>query len=203
MKKWLAPVLVYLGVALGLFVFRTAWSALLSFHIAILISLFLAKVDIPLKFLFTSKDSRWLLLSVLVCGSTGITLYFFWDKFGVAADLAARVKEIGLNTSSWIPFIVYFTLVNPLLEEYFWRAFLGSTTANFHSSDFLYAGFHGLILLDKVQPAMIIYSLALLILAGYFWRQMMRADQGLLAVVLGHMAADLSILMAVYLRVRG
>jgi hypothetical protein len=200
MKKWLAPLLVYLGVMVGLFLFRKAWSSLLSFHVAILLSLVLAKANIPIKFLFTSRDIKWILLSILVCGSSGISLYFFWDRFEIAEDLADRVAVMGLHSSNWPAFIAYFTLVNPLLEEYFWRAFLGSTTANFHRSDFLYAGFHGLILWNKVQPEMVLYSLALLILAGYFWRQIMREDQGLLAAVLGHMAADLTILLAVYWR---
>ena len=198
--KWITPVLVYVAVALGLFISRNAWSALLSFHLAILVSLFIAKPNIPIKILITSKNIKWILISVLLCGSSGITLYLLWDKFGIARDLTSHVESIGLNRSAWIPFIAYFTLANPFLEEYFWRGYLGSNMSNFHISDFLYAGFHGLILLNRVQSSMIVYSLALLILAGWFWRQMARADGGLLAPMLGHMAADLTILMAVYLR---
>ncbi len=149
---------------------------------------------------FTSTDIKWILISTLLCGSTGIILYFFWDKFGIANDLSAYAGAMGLNQFTWIPFITYFALVNPFLEEYFWRGYLGSITTNFNISDFLYAGFHGLILVNKVQTSMIVYSLALLILAGWFWRQIARADRGLLAPVLGHMAVDFSILMAVYWR---
>lgn len=201
--KWIAPVFVYVAVGVGLFIFRTAWSSLLTFHIAILISLLIAKPNIPLSILFTGRNIQWILVSILLCGSSGVTLYFFWDKFGIANDLAAHVEAMGLSASTWIPFITYFTLVNPLLEEYFWRGYLGSPTTNFYLSDFLYAGFHGLILLNKVQPSMIVYSLALLVLAGWFWRQIARADGGLLAPVLGHMMADLTILLAVYLRLHG
>ena len=201
--KWIAPVFVYVAVGVGLFIFRTAWSSLLTFHIAILISLLIAKPNIPLSILFTGRDIQWILISILLCGSSGVTLYFFWDKFGIANDLAAHVEAMGLSASTWIPFITYFTLVNPLLEEYFWRGYLGSPSTNFYLSDFLYAGFHGLILLNKVQPSMIVYSLALLVLAGWFWRQIARTDGGLLAPVLGHMAADLTILLAVYLRLHG
>ncbi|MGZ9167067.1 MAG: CPBP family glutamic-type intramembrane protease, partial [Anaerolineales bacterium] len=89
-------------------------------------------------------------------------------------------------------------LVNPLIEEYFWRGYLGSPTKNLYVSDFLYAGFHTLILWNKVQTPSIIYSLTMLVLAGWFWRQLARVDEGLLAPVLGHMAADFTILMAVY-----
>ena len=201
--KWIAPIFVYIAVGAGLFVFRTAWSSLLTFHIAILISLMIAKPNIPIKTLFTSKNFKWILFSILLCGSTGITLYFFWDKFEIADDLAARLERMDLTASSWIPFIAYFTLVNPFIEEYFWRGYLGSTTSNFYLSDFLYAGFHGLILLNKVQASMIVYSLALLVLAGWFWRQIARIDGGLLAPVLGHMAADFTILMAVYWKLHG
>ena len=201
--KWIAPIFVYLAVGVGLFVFRTAWSSLLTFHIAIMISLLIAKPSLPIRTLFMSKNFKWILISVLLCGSTGITLYFFWDKFGIADDLAARVERMGLNASTWIGFIAYFTLVNPLVEEYFWRGYLGSTNTNFYLSDFLYAGFHGLIFLNKVQVSMIVYSLALLVLAGWFWRQIARLDGGLLASVLGHMAADLTILMAVYWKLHG
>lgn len=199
--KWLASLLVYSAVALGLFIFRNAWSALLSFHLSIVISILIAKPVFPLRTLFTSHNTRWILLSVLLCGSSGISLYFFWDQFGIAVDLSAHVRAMGLNESTWIAFIAYFALVNPLLEEYFWRGYLGGPTPNFHMSDFLYAGFHGLILLNKVPAGMTVYSLALLVVAGWFWRQIARADGGLLAAVLGHMAADFTILMAIYLRV--
>lgn len=66
---------------------------------------------------------------------------------------------------------------------------------------FLYAGFHGLILMDKVQTGTVLYSLAVLAAADWFWRQVRRLDRGLLAPVLGHMAADLSILLAVFWKV--
>ena len=52
--------------------------------------------------------------------------------------------------------------------------------------------------MNKVQPGVILYSLVVLVLAGWFWRQLARADEGLLAPALGHMAADFTILMAVY-----
>jgi len=200
MKKWFAPVLVYAAVGLGLFFFRNAWIALLIFHLAIILSVSIAKPNIPIKILFRSQDIKSILISVLLCGSSGITLYFLWNKFGITNDLSAHVEAMGLNSSKWIPFLTYFTLANPWIEEYFWRGYLGSKTTNVTTSDFLYAGFHGLILLNNVRTDMILYSLAVLTLAGWFWRQIARADGGLLAPVLGHMVADFSILMAVYWR---
>lgn len=199
--KWLSPVFVYLAVAVGLFGWNSAWGALLAFHFAILISILIARPSIPVKVLITSTDRRWILLSVLVCGSSGLILYFLWDNFGIAPDLTAYLKTIGLNSATWIPFIVYFTLVNPLIEEYYWRGYLGSDTTGLYISDFLYSGFHGLLLVERVQTVMILFGLAVLVAVGWFWRQIARLDKGLLAPVLGHMAADLSLLLAVYWKV--
>lgn len=196
--KWIAPVLVYVAVAVGLFQFQHAWGALIGFHATIIASLLLARADIPLKTLITNQNFKWIILSVLVCGSSGITLYYLWSLFGAAPDLATQVEALGLNQGNWIPFIAYFTLVNPWVEEYFWRGYLGSNTTSLHISDFLYSGSHGLILLSKVHNASIVFALTALVAAGWFWRQIARQDKGLLAPVLGHMAADLTILLAVY-----
>ena len=200
--KWIASILVYSAVGLGLFLFRNAWTALLIFHLAILISLIIARPNLPVKTLITSNNIKWILMNILLCGSSGVILYFLWDRFGIAQDVSSYAEAVGLNQSHWIPFIAYFTLVNPWVEEYFWRGYLGSTSSNFSISDFVYAGFHGLVLLNKVQAEMILYSLVVLALAGWFWRQIFRADRGLLAPVLGHMAADFSILMAIYSSLR-
>jgi hypothetical protein len=198
--KWLTPILPYLAVAIGLFWVQNAFLTLLGFHFAILLPLFLARSSIPIKILFKSNDLRWVILNILLCGSSGISLYFFWSNFGFISDLPARIEAYDLTPSTWPLFITYFVLVNPLIEEYFWRAYLGSPTRGLYPSDFLYAGFHALILINKMQIGAIIYSLVVLVLAGWFWRQLARIEGGLLAPVLGHMVADFTILMAVYWR---
>jgi membrane protease YdiL (CAAX protease family) len=201
--KWIAPILAYLAVALGLFIVRNAWCALLGFHLAIIVSLVFTKPNIPIKALFTGRDIRFILPSVLLGAASGMILYFFWDEFGIVDDVSIQVEALGLNQANWAAFIAYFALANPLIEEYFWRGYLGSGTTTFYVSDFLYSGFHALILINKVPTGMIMYGLAVLVLAGWFWRQMAQAGRGLLAPVLGHMTADLTILLAVYLNLQG
>ena len=198
--KWLTPILPYLAVAIGLFWAQNAFFTLLGFHVAILLSLLLVRSSIPIKILFKSNDFRWVVLSILLCGSSGDSIYFFWSYFGIASDLPADIESYGLTRSTWPLFIAYFVLVNPWIEEYFWRGYLGSSTRGLYPSDFLYAGFHALILMNKMPIGAIIYSLVVLILAGWFWQQLVRIDGGFLAPVLGHMAGDFTILLAVYLR---
>jgi membrane protease YdiL (CAAX protease family) len=201
--KWFAPILVYLTVGLGLFWLHSAWGALLGFHFAILFSLLIARPNIPLAVLIKNTDIKWLLLSILLCGSSGVILYFLWPYIGLASGLSMQIAALGLNTSTQPMFIAYFAAINPFVEEYFWRGYLGSQTKGPYVSDFLYAGFHALILIDKVQISSVIVAVTVLTLAGWFWRQIAREDQGgLLGPVLGHMAADFTILTAVFLHIQ-
>jgi hypothetical protein len=199
-KKWLAPILPYLAIWAGLFLFQNAWVALIGFHFALLFALAVARPNIPVGVLFKSKHPKWIFASALFCGSSGIVLYFFWDLFGVADNLRAQLEAIGLNSSSWFAFSVYFSLVNPFIEEYFWRAYLGSDAKELRASDFAYAGYHALILWRKTHPLAVAFAVVTLVLVGWFWRQVRREDEGLLASALGHLAADFTIMTCVYLR---
>lgn len=196
-KKSLSPVLPYLAVWAGLFLFKNAWAALLGFHLALLIVAAWLRPALPLRTLFKSSSPKRVVLGVLLCSASGAVLYGFWDSFGITPHLAQDLAALGLNAAAWPWFIAYFVLVNPLLEEYYWRAVLADTRCGLSPVDFLFAGYHVLILLSRVRIPGILFAQAMLIGAGWFWRQTARDDNGLLAPVLGHMAADLTILLAV------
>jgi hypothetical protein len=64
--------------------------------------------------------------------------------------------------------------------------------------DFVFAGYHSLLLLGRTNLPALALALSALVFGAWFWRQTYRKDGGLLAAALGHMIADLGILLAVY-----
>ena len=112
------------------------------------------------------------------------------------------MAQLGLTSSILPAFLTYFSLVNPFLEEYFWRAFHGNDMKGFYIGDLLYAGYHGIVLINHVPVLVTVFAVACLTFIGWFWRQVKREDHGQLAPVLGHMAADFSVMMAAYLIIR-
>jgi hypothetical protein len=194
----IASILPYLAIWVGLFLFKSAWASLIGFHVVILFTLAIIRPSLPINILFKSKSPKWILISALFCSTSGIGLYFLWDVFGFTHNLPEQLESIGLNSSSWLAFIAYFSLVNPFLEEYFWRGVLGSNSKKMHLMDVVFAGYHALVLWGKVNPFSILFAVIILTSAGWLWRQISREDGGLLAAVLGHMAADFLILMVIH-----
>lgn len=198
MLKRLSPAVAYLAVGAGMFIFQNAWAALLGYHAGIVLILISVRPSVPLSTLFKSKGFWRALGVILVCGSSGVALYYLWPVFGVIPTLPANLASFGLTPAVWPVFITYFTLVNPWLEEYFWRGYLGSESKQLILNDILFAGFHVLVLLNRTSMPSILFALLVLTFAGWMWRQVARLSGGLLTNVLAHMAADFTILFAVY-----
>ncbi|KAA0280352.1 MAG: CPBP family intramembrane metalloprotease [Chloroflexi bacterium] len=197
-SKWFAPIPPYLAIWIGLFLFKNSWAALIGFHLAILIVLFILRPHLPLSTFLRNADKRLLIFTLVLCALSGPGLYLLRNVLGISANLRMQLAELGLSGDVWVGFILYFSVVNPIIEEYFWRGALGSDIRTFHSIDFVYAGYHAMVLWNKTSffsMGLTIFSLTCM---GWLWRQIYRLDDSLLTPVLGHAVADLSILLAVF-----
>ena len=197
-SKWFAPILPYLAVWVGFFIFNNAWATLVGFHLAILLTLVWLRPTLRIDTLFKTTRLKNVFLSIFVCFAGGFGLYLLWDFLVIANDLPEQLARLNLNSSTWMGFIAYFSLVNPFVEEYFWRGVLGYSAKRLYIGDLVYAGYHVMVVWNKVPAYSIMIMLLVLVFAGWFWRQIYRWDGGLLAPVLGHMVADFTILMTVY-----
>lgn len=200
--KSFAPLMAYATVAFGLFWVHSAWAALLGFHAGLLLILLIDKPRIPLSVLFKGLHFPTLIGCIILCVSSGLTLFFAWSHLDISPNLSADLASIGLTSVAWPGFIAYFALVNPWIEEYFWRGYLDNPSRLPAPVDFAFAGFHLPILYGKTSWAWMAIAFLALAAVAWLWRQVSRKNNGLLIASLSHMAADFSILTAVYLGTR-
>jgi membrane protease YdiL (CAAX protease family) len=199
MKRiFLISLMAYAAIIIGLFWARSAWVALLGFHAVLLAILFIAKPSIPASNLLKGFSIPYLVGFLLLGAGGGILLFLNWHNYSITPDLSARLSAIGLTSSTWPAFIAYFTLVNPWIEEYFWRGYLGDPSNRILPVDFLFSGYHLFILYDKTTWPWILVAFVSLALVAWMWRWAARKTNGLLIPALSHMAADFSILLTVY-----
>jgi membrane protease YdiL (CAAX protease family) len=188
----------YLTVTLGLFAFHNAWAAILTYHASIVVISLFSKPAVPLKQLVRSTNNKFLLLSVIVGASGGISLYLTWPWLSIPADINTYLDSIGLTNTAWPYFIAYYVLVNPLLEEYYWRGYLGNKAKRPILSDFLFAGYHLIVLAGNVGIIWLVVVFLVLSGAAWYWRQISRVTDGLLTAILSHLTADLTVILAIY-----
>jgi hypothetical protein len=188
----------YLAVGMGLLVFHNAWAAILTYHAGIVAVIFFLKPKIPFSQIVRSSNHKWLMVSTAIGACGGVVLYLLWPLLSVPVDIAAYIRNIGLTPASWPFFIAYYVLVNPFLEEYFWRGYLGSKAKYPILKDFLFSGYHLIVLAGNVALPWLAVVFLVLCGAAWYWRQISNITGGLLASILSHLAADVTVILAIY-----
>ncbi len=197
--KAVAPLIPYIAILVGLSWAQRAWVALLGFHAGMLVILWIERPAIPIGRLFHLGNNLPMLAAcVILGGSGGALLYFLWPFLGNLQSLPAYLASLGLTSATWPAFIAYFSLVNPWLEEYFWRGYLGSPSKSLTRIDLFFAGYHLLVLYRIIGMGWLVLTAVVLTLAAWLWRQTVRASGGLLIACLSHLAADCSVLLVAY-----
>jgi len=188
----------YFTVWLGLYVLKNAWAAILGYHLGILLLVTLAGAWPSLE-KFRPGAPLWkIILFSLTGGLAGLAVYVLWPVIHVSPGLPKSLLEWGLGPGSWPLFIIYSALVNPWLEEIYWRNWLGSTQAHPVYTDAVFGGFHLIILAPFFPPFWLAVVFIILTASGWMWRQVVRTGNSLLASTLFHMVADVSILLVIW-----
>jgi len=139
-KRILPPLIPYITIGIGLLVFHNAWLAILGYHAGMIAIILLSKTRIPLKQSFQGKKAWIPLITALVGVGGGLLLYIVWPLLSVPNDISLYIRSIGLNEHTWPIFLAYFILVNPWIEEYYWRGYLASPTRRITVNDLLFSG---------------------------------------------------------------
>jgi membrane protease YdiL (CAAX protease family) len=197
-KKFIAPLVPYITVGIGLLVCHNAWLAMLSYHAAMALILLFSKSHINIRQGYQSKTFWIPVLLALIGVGAGILLYLLWPYLDVPGDFRQYLRSVGLYGWTWPVFIVYASLVNPLLEESYWRGYLGSSAKNITVNDLLFAGYHLLVIGGNVRVIWLIAVFCGLAIAAWFWRQINRMNGGLLVSLISHLTADTAVFLAIY-----
>jgi hypothetical protein len=197
--KAVAPLVPYVAILIGLFWAHCAWVALLGFHAGMLAILRIERPATPIARLFHPGNNLPMSAACMILGgSSGVLLYFLWPFLGDLQSLPAYLASLGLTSATWPAFIAYFSLINPWLEEYFWRGYLGSPSKSLTWIDLFFAGYHLLVLYRIISLGWLLLVAIVLTLSAWLWRQTVRASGGLLIACLSHLAADLAVLLVAY-----
>ena len=129
----------YITVGIGLLLLKNVWVAMIGYHLAMLVILFLDRGSIAFRPVLSRGNYKILMVTTAMGVSGGLLLYLLWPLLGISNTINLNIQNMGLNASSWPFFIAYFILVNGWLEELYWRVYLGSNSKMITLGDVLFA----------------------------------------------------------------
>jgi len=195
----LARAIPYAAMILGLDLLSSGWSAILLYHAGM--AAVLAADAGPRRRLLSGWDPRLGIAGILLGCSAGLVLAGVWPWTGIEGSLAASLERLGLSGRTWLLFLPYHAVVNPLLEEPFWRG-RTETAGRVGAAggwrpvwgDLLFAGYHVVVLHRFLTWPWTAAAFLVIAAAAGAWRWTAAKTGGLLIPLLSHGAADAAVM---------
>ena len=184
--KMAAP---YLAVGVFWCLLHSAWLAILAYHAQIL---WWSRGSLP-KLVKPKRTPAMLLVAPLAF--TGPLLYFILPRV-THTDLSWWLAYNRLSGTGFPVMVFYFGLVHPLLEQVHWTPLRESTPLG----HIAFAGYHMLVLYSLLKVPWLAVCFVVLVTASLLWRRMARESGSLVPSIASHIAADLGIMIAAWLR---
>jgi membrane protease YdiL (CAAX protease family) len=189
----------FIAVAFGLYVVKNVWVTMLGYHLLALIVILIEKQGSKRKLLFTGGNVVVVMIAFILASFSGVILYLSSKAMNTPVNLGSILDSLGLTKSNWVIFIFYYTFINSVIEEYYWRGYLGGSGRMITVSDICYAGYHPFVLLRFIYWPWVIIEFILLVGVAWMWRMIIRKYKGLLIPVVMHLAADLTTILAIFI----
>ncbi|UCF44059.1 MAG: CPBP family intramembrane metalloprotease [Planctomycetota bacterium] len=198
--KVIAAGIPYVAVLIGLYILRSAWAAIGLYHFGIALLLIADDKGRSLKKIRSGYNSIITVASCGVCVLIVPTILVLWQYMQSGeASLKVKLTDLGLQGTSWYFFMVYFSTVQPFLEELYWRGYLGSKQRYLCWSDLAFGGYHMLVLVWFIKLPWLAVSFIVLSIAAWAWRYAAGKLGGLAVPLLSHIVADASIIGVAYI----
>lgn len=195
MVKLLAALVPYVAVLIGMYAFRSAWMAVLLYHVGIVGFMFIRR---PAK-VFAGIRNPLTLPAVITCALAAPVVYFMWPFFQPSASVLPQwMACYGLAGVAWLVLIPYFSSVHPILEEIHWRGIAPERFVWFCWQDLLFAGYHIVVLCQLVHWPWLFPVFGVLAGCSVFWRWAANRFGGYGLGVLTHAVADAGVVIAVH-----
>jgi len=195
-----APAVPYAAVLIGLYALHSAWAAMIIYHAGIAAIWIAAGRRPALRSLFEGLSAPCAIPLVLGALAVIPLVYLAWPSVALDPDMAALLARFGLAGGPLVGFAVYAAIVNAPLEELFWRGVLLDTAQRPAPGDALFAGYHALVLALVVAWPVAVAAAIVLAAAAWAWRVAAVRCGGLAVPFVSHLAADLAVIVAVWMR---
>jgi len=197
LARAIAPFIPYVAVLIGLYVLRSAWAAILLYHVGIVTVLAAGSSFRLVRVVRSGWRTGPAIVLGLAGALAGVTLWLVWPIARLPGlDLADALARYELVGAMWVAFAIYFSAVHPVLEEVYWRYYLAPRTTNLHWTDIAFAGYHVLVLNLFLKPMWIAVAFVTLVSAAWVWRVTANRLGGLGVPAISHTVADASIVIA-------
>lgn len=195
--KYFFILIPVITVFIGLFILKDGLLTIIAYHISILsIIIFSGKAHL-FKECFKGFKLFSGLMLIVSSSLTGLFMYFLW-RFLVkdGFNLGQLLENLGLQGIKWGIFVVFFSIINPVVEEVFWRGFFNEKN-KLIIADFGFGVYHILVLCLIMDIPWIILVYIFLTGVSVLSRHFYNKEKGLLIPVLTHLAADTSIIAVI------
>jgi membrane protease YdiL (CAAX protease family) len=121
---------------------------------------------------------------------------------GDGATLREALARAGLHGAGLIAFLAWLALIHPTLEELCWRGMLLTRERHPAGRDAAFAAYHVPVIAIYGGVLMAALAFAVLVFVAWLWRTVAIRSGGLAAPILGHLVANTSVALAIWLMAR-
>jgi membrane protease YdiL (CAAX protease family) len=133
--------------------------------------------------------------SIVVTVMVFFLVFILWEYMQLEnVRLDTALVGFGLHGTSWFFFMIYFSTIQPFLEELYWRGYMECNHKFFSWMDLAFAGYHILVLCLFIKWLWLIIAFIVLTAAAFGFRRIAYKLEGLAVPLLSHMVADISII---------
>jgi len=198
-----AIALPFLAVGLGLMLLHSAWTAILIYNVGIVLLLAWSGPGDLLRLVRSGARPGAVAGLVLLGTVAGPALVIAWTIAGGDGEaLAGGLSGVGLEGARLVGFLVWLSMVHPVLEELSWRGLLLTRERHPCARDAAFAAYHVPVMAMYAGVPIAAISFVVLLGVAWLWRTVAIRTGGLAAPVLGHLAANTSVSLAIWWIVR-